>query len=188
MERAHGYASRTPQLSQRHALRQCCFRRDSILNRLTERSRQLKLQKPNCITCKRRQLQGTRQHDAHRRGLQLMLASPRSRGPRPSSGCANIFSKVHLHEHSGGGDWAGESECSQRKITAFKPRDFPVNSGGVLSARVGSGRPFYQGCLQRSRPALRCGVAGMTAMPRGLQDDDAVAMPPRQLDQEQSFV
>ncbi|KAL3220193.1 hypothetical protein MRX96_030016 [Rhipicephalus microplus] len=133
MEPVRGIASHTPRLSQRHALRQCGYRRDSNPARVTERSRQLKPKKLYCIFYKLRRLQGTPQCGSHQGDLQQLLSSPRTRGRRPSSGCANVFSKVHLHEHSGGSDWAGESECSQRKITAFKSRDFPVNSVGVVN-------------------------------------------------------
>ncbi|KAL3220192.1 hypothetical protein MRX96_030015 [Rhipicephalus microplus] len=134
MEPVRGIASPTPRFSQRNALQQCGYRRDSNLTRVTERSRQLKLKKRYCIFYKLRRLQGTPQRGSHRGELQQVLSLPRTRGRRSSSGCSNVFSKVHLHEHSGGGDWAGESECSQRKITAVKPRDFQVNSVGVVSA------------------------------------------------------
>ncbi|KAL3220191.1 hypothetical protein MRX96_030014 [Rhipicephalus microplus] len=136
MEPVRGIASRTPRFSQGHALLQVVYRRDSNLTRVTEPSRQLKPKKPYCISYKLRRLQGTPQRGSHRGELQQVLSLPRTRGRRSSSGCSNVFSKVHLHEHSGGGDWAGESECSQRQVTAFKPRDFPVNSVGVVSAVI----------------------------------------------------
>ncbi|KAL1475524.1 hypothetical protein MTO96_003559 [Rhipicephalus appendiculatus] len=128
----------------------------------------------------------------HEGELELLLASPRAGGRRPSSGSTNaapsIFSNVYLYEHSGDGDRGGVSECSQRKMATFGRRDFPSQ----LCRRPQRGEPgvpFYHGCFKRSRPATRrCCDAGMAAVTNSLQDDDAAVMPLRQLAQVPAFV
>ncbi|KAL1476680.1 hypothetical protein MTO96_003317 [Rhipicephalus appendiculatus] len=69
----------------------------------------------------------TPQRGVHRGQLKLLFASDRAGGRRPSSGCTNVtlsvFSKVHLHEHSGDNDRGVVIERSQRKMASFGPRD-----------------------------------------------------------------
>ncbi|KAL1442280.1 hypothetical protein MTO96_030882 [Rhipicephalus appendiculatus] len=137
MKRTNISARRAQRLSVRRALRHCDFRRESILPRLIPSSGQVKPNNPCSIPRKRGQLQATPQRGVHRRELKLLLASARAGGRRPSSGCTNValsvFSKVHLHEHSGDNDRAVVSERSQSKMATFGPHDFPDSCLGVLS-------------------------------------------------------
>ncbi|KAL1442281.1 hypothetical protein MTO96_030883 [Rhipicephalus appendiculatus] len=137
MERANTNARRAQRFSARQVLNHCDFRRESILPRLIPNAAEVKPNNPCSIPRKRGQLQATPQRGVHRGELKLLLASARAGGRRPSSGCTNValsvFSKVHLHEHSGDNDRAVVSERSQSKMATFGPHDFPDSCLGVLS-------------------------------------------------------
>ncbi|KAL1476681.1 hypothetical protein MTO96_003318 [Rhipicephalus appendiculatus] len=124
MERANTNARRAQWLSAPQVLNHCDFRRESILPHLipecwTGEAEQPLLHPPqtrpaasdSTKRCSQRRAESCCSHRPELEDDGLRVAVPSSR--------LSVFSKVHLHEHSGDNDQGLVSERSQRMMATF---------------------------------------------------------------------